>query len=232
MVCIRGSPQLIIKLFTLLEERRLCVSGEVANLLINHCLKILNKIFLLINVFVFVQTNMAAKQCKDLRSLCLKIISFILSKFEDHDFSPEFWDLFFMSVKPLVASFKQEGASSEKASSLFSCFLAMSRSSKLVPLLSREKNLVPDVFSMLAVSTASDAIVSSVLKFVENLLYLDIELGNDDNPLRRLLLPHVDVLVCSLHHLFVHDGAHKRYDNVKLTLLLYFLSFFGDCVNL
>ncbi|KAH0641401.1 hypothetical protein KY285_037987 [Solanum tuberosum] len=155
-------------------------------------------------------TNMAAKQCKDLRSLCLKIISFILSKFEDHDFSPEFWDLFFMSVKPLVASFKQEGASSEKASSLFSCFLAMSRSSKLVPLLSREKNLVPDVFSMLAVSTASDAIVSSVLKFVENLLYLDIELGIEDNPLKRLLLPHVDVLVCSLHHLFVHDGAHKR----------------------
>ncbi|KAG5588462.1 hypothetical protein H5410_048896 [Solanum commersonii] len=155
-------------------------------------------------------TNMAAKQCKDLRSLCLKIISFILSKFEDHDFSPEFWDLFFMSVKPLVASFKQEGASSEKASSLFSCFLAMSRSSKLVPLLSREKNLVPDVFSMLAVSTASDAIVSSVLKFVENLLYLDILLGNEDNPLKRLLLPHVDVLVCSLHHLFVHDGAHKR----------------------
>ncbi|KAL3360047.1 hypothetical protein AABB24_016514 [Solanum stoloniferum] len=155
-------------------------------------------------------TNMAAKQCKDLRSLCLKIISFILSKFEDHDFSPEFWDLFFMSVKPLVASFKQEGASSEKASSLFSCFLAMSRSSKLVPLLSRGKNLVPDVFSMLAVSTASDAIVSSVIKFVENLLYLDIELGHEDNPLKRLLLPHVDVLVCSLHHLFVHDGAHKR----------------------
>lgn len=157
-----------------------------------------------------IMTTMAAKQCKDLRSVCLKITSFILSKYEDHDFSPEFWDLFFMSVKPLVSSFKQEGASSEKPSSLFSCFLAMSRSSKLVPLLSREKNLVPDVFSMLAVSTASDAIVSSVLKFVENLLYLDVELGNEDNPLRRLLLPHIDVLVCSLHHLFVHDGAQKR----------------------
>ncbi|KAK4356825.1 hypothetical protein RND71_022435 [Anisodus tanguticus] len=156
------------------------------------------------------ETNMAAKQSKDLRSLCLKIISFILSKYEDHDFSPEFWDLFFLSVKPLVASFKQEGASSEKPSSLFSCFLAMSRSSKLVPLLSREKNLVPDIFEMLAVSTASDAIVSSVLKFVENLLDLDVELGNEDNPLRSLLLPHVDVLVCSLHRLFVHDGATKR----------------------
>lgn len=157
-----------------------------------------------------IMTNMAAKQCKDLRSLCLKIISFILSKYEDHDFDPEFWDLFFMSVKPLVASFKQEGASSEKPSSLFSCFLAMSRSSKLVPLLSREKNLVPDIFSMLAVSTASDAIVSSVLKFVENLLNLDVELGNENNLLRRLLLPHFDVLVCSLHSLFVHDGAPKR----------------------
>ncbi|MCD9558563.1 U3 snoRNP protein [Datura stramonium] len=157
-----------------------------------------------------IMSNMAAKQCKDLRSLCLKIISFILSKYEDHDFSSEFWDLFFMSVKPLVASFKQEGASSEKPSSLFSCFLAMSRSSKLVPLLSREQNLVPDIFSMLAVSTASDAIVSSVLKFVENLLDLDVELGNENNPLRRFLLPHVDVLVCSLHRLFVHDGASKR----------------------
>nr|XP_018626916.1 small subunit processome component 20 homolog isoform X2 [Nicotiana tomentosiformis] len=157
-----------------------------------------------------VETNIVAKQSKDLRSLCLKIISCILSKYEDHDFSSEFWDLFFTSVKPLVASFKQEGASSEKPSSLFSCFLAMSRSSKLVPLLSREKNLVPDIFSMLAVSTASDAIVSSVLKFVENLLDLDIELGNEDNPLRRLLLPHIDVLVCSLHRLFVHDGAQKR----------------------
>ncbi|CAN4120834.1 unnamed protein product [Withania somnifera] len=157
-----------------------------------------------------IMTNMDAKQCKDLRSLCLKIISFILSKYEDHGFSPEFWDFFFMSVKPLVASFKQEGASSEKPSSLFSCFLAMSRSSKLVPLLSREKNLVPDIFSMLAVSTASDAIVSSVLKFVENLLNLDVELGNENNLLRRLLLPHVDVLACSLHSLFVHDGAPKR----------------------
>lgn len=171
---------------------------------------------MLINQCLFLmQTNIVAKQSKDLRSLCLKIISCILSKYEDHDFSSEFWDLFFTSVKPLVASFKQEGASSEKPSSLFSCFLAMSRSSKLVPLLSREKNLVPDIFSMLAVSTASDAIVSSVLKFVENLLDLDIELGNEDNPLRRLLLPHIDVLVCSLHRLFVHDGAQKRYGDVK-----------------
>lgn len=192
-------------------------------------MKILYEKSSLTNVFVFVQTTMAAKQCKDLRSVCLKIISFILSKYEDHDFSPEFWDLFFMSVKPLVASFKQEGASSEKPSSLFSCFLAMSRSSKLVPLLSREKNLVPDVFSMLAVSTASDAIVSSVLRFVENLLYLDVELGNEDNLLRRLLLPHIDVLVCSLHHLFVHDGAQKRYDNVKLIMLLYFFPLWRLC---
>ncbi|KAM3327222.1 small subunit processome component 20 isoform X1 [Capsicum chacoense] len=157
-----------------------------------------------------IMINMASKQCKDLRSLCLKIISFILTKYEDHDFCPEFWDLYFMSVKPLVANFKQEGTSSEKPSSLFSCFLAMSRSSKLVPLLSREKNLVPDIFSMLAVSTASDTIISSVLKFVENLLNLDVELGNENNLLRRLLLPHIDVLVCSLHSLFVHDGAPKR----------------------
>lgn len=151
------------------------------------------------------------KQLKELRSLCLKIFSFVLNKYEDHDFGCELWNLFFTSVEPLIKGFKQEGSSSEKPSSLFSCFLAMSRSHELVTLLHREKNLVPDIFSILTVSTASEAIKCYVLKFIENLLNLDKELDDDDTAVKSILLPNLEALICSLHCLFQHDNASKRY---------------------
>ncbi|KAM6565406.1 hypothetical protein CsatA_024534 [Cannabis sativa] len=150
----------------------------------------------------------AVKQFKDLRSSCLKIVSLVLNKYEDHDFGYDFWDLFFKSVKPLVESFKQEGSSGEKPSSLFSCFVAMTRSQKLVPLLCREKSLVPDIFSILTVTSASEAIVRCVLKFIENLLYLDSELDGDD--VKIVLLPNLDALICSLHGFFQSECATKR----------------------
>ncbi|THG16091.1 hypothetical protein TEA_014813 [Camellia sinensis var. sinensis] len=159
-----------------------------------------------------ITTSIAMKQFKELRSLCLKIISLVLNKYEDHEFGCEFWDLFFASVKPLIDGFKQEGASSEKPSSLFSCFLAMSRSYKLVSLFCREKNLVPDIFSILSVTTASEAILSSVLKFVENLLNLDSELDHEDNAIETVLLSNLDALICSLHGLFKFNSAARRYD--------------------
>ncbi|XP_022846936.1 small subunit processome component 20 homolog isoform X2 [Olea europaea var. sylvestris] len=151
----------------------------------------------------------SVKQFKELRSLCLKIIYHILCKYEDHDFGCEFWDLFFTSVKPLISNFKREGASSEKPSSLFLCFLAMSRSYKLMPLLYQERNLVPDIFSILTISTASEFIVTSVFKFIKNLLKLDSELGDEDSSVKNILLPHLDVLVGSLRCLFT-DNATKR----------------------
>lgn len=155
-------------------------------------------------------TTSDVEQFKNLRSLCLKILSFVLTKYDDHDFGGEFWDLFFTSVKPLIDGFKQEASSSEKPSSLFSCFIAMSRSEKLVSLLNREKNLVPDIFSILTVSTASKAIISCVLIFIENLLNLDIEQESDDNAVKRVLLPNLGTLVCSLHCLFTCTKAAKR----------------------
>ncbi|CAA2935324.1 small subunit processome component 20 homolog [Olea europaea subsp. europaea] len=156
-----------------------------------------------------IQMRTSVKQFKELRSLCLKIIYLVLSKYEDHDFGCQFWDLFFTSVKPLISSFKQEGASSEKPSSLFSCFLAMSRSCRLLPLLYRERSLVPDIFSMLSITTASEFIVNSVFKFIKNLLKLDSELGDDDCSVKNIMLPHLDVLVGSLRSLFM-DNASKR----------------------
>ncbi|XVE81263.1 hypothetical protein DITRI_Ditri15bG0049500 [Diplodiscus trichospermus] len=155
-------------------------------------------------------TGMGIKQFKDLRSLCLKIVSLVLNKYEDHDFGCEFWDLFFTSVKPLIDGFKQEGSSSEKPSSLFSCFLAMSRRLQLVSLLCRERTLVPDIFSILTTSTASEAIISCVLKFVSNLLDLDNEMDDEKSPIKSVIYPNLEALVCSLHHLFQRDNASKR----------------------
>ncbi|XP_065862754.1 uncharacterized protein [Euphorbia lathyris] len=155
-------------------------------------------------------TSASLKQLKDLRSLCLKIVSLVLNKYDDHYFGTEFWDMFFTSVKPLVDSFKQEGSSSERPSSLFSCFLAMSCSYSLVSLLSREKHLIPDIFSILMVNSASEAIRSCVLKFIENLLNLDEELGDNDNVAQKVLLENLDQLINCLHHCFQGVSSTKR----------------------
>ncbi|KAL2923314.1 Small subunit processome component 20-like protein [Bienertia sinuspersici] len=157
-----------------------------------------------------VSQSLAVKQFKDMRSLCLKIISFVLNKYEDRDFGSSFWDIFFKAVKPLVHGFKQEGSSSEKPSSLFFCFLAMSQSPKLVSLLCIERNLIPDIFSILSVPTASEAIVYSVLKFIENLLALEAELRIDGNAIEEVLLSNLESLVDSLHHLFNNYNERKR----------------------
>lgn len=159
------------------------------------------------------QTNLALKQSKELRSLCVKIVSSALNKYEDYDFGDDFWDLFFISVKPLVDSFKQEGSSSEKPSSLFACFVAMSRSQKLVPLLNREKNLVPDIFGILTVSVASESVLRYVLKFIENLLSLSTELDDSDNDVKRILLSNLQTLTDSLHGFFKSESATKRYSD-------------------
>ncbi|KAL8494904.1 hypothetical protein ACS0TY_019169 [Phlomoides rotata] len=180
------------------------------------------------------------KKFRDLRSLCLQIIYHVLIKYEDHDFGGAFWDMFFTSVKPLIA--KPEGDSSKKRkidasskkskegvmneepsllfysfgsnnkepSSLFFCFLAMSKSYGLVPLLSREGNLVPDLFSTLRVPSASDSFLRYVLKFIKNLLKLDSELGSKDNSIKSVLLPHLDELIKSLHFMFTDKKSSKR----------------------
>ncbi|KAI3808247.1 hypothetical protein L1987_24196 [Smallanthus sonchifolius] len=159
--------------------------------------------------FTMDNASLAPKQYKDLRSFCLKIISLVLSKFEDHDFSVEFWDIF-LALKPLIDGFKQEGANSEKPSSLFVCFLAMSKSHKLGSQFHRANNLVPDIFSLLTVSTASEAIISCVLRFIENLLNLDIEVDSRDANVKGILLPNIDTLVCCLHHLFTCKNNSRK----------------------
>lgn len=145
------------------------------------------------------------KQFKELRSLCLKIIAHVLDKYEDCDLGSEFWDLFFSAVNPLIKNFKQEGSSSEKPSSLFSCFLSMSKSRNLVTFLCREESLVLDIFSIISVKTASAAIKSSALSFTKNLLSLENDLDHDDHMIKGFLDPYIEALINNLHSLFCGD---------------------------
>lgn len=162
------------------------------------------------------QTSISIKQLKDLRSSCIRIVSSALSHYESHEFGESFWGIFFSSVKPLIDCFTQEASSSEKPSSLFACFMAMSRSPKLAPLLG-SNNLVPAIFSILTVKTASGSITTYALEFIENLLRLDIDLQQqDDHSVKKILLPHMDVLIHSLHD-FVN---HRKELNRLLTPLL------------
>lgn len=88
----------------------------------------------------------------------------------------------------------------------------MTRSHNLIPLLGRETNLVPDIFSILAVPSASKAITTSVLRFIENLLMLDNELDVGDNAVKEVLRQNVGALISNLQCFFLGDGAIKRYD--------------------
>ncbi|KAK2393598.1 ARM repeat superfamily protein [Trifolium repens] len=155
-------------------------------------------------------TGNTSNQLKDMRSLCLKIVSHVVNKYEDHEFGSDLWDRFFSSVKPLIDKFKQEAASSEKPSSLLSCFLAMSANRKLVSLLYREESLIPDIYSIISVNSASEAVVYCVLKFVDNLLSLDNELNYEDSSVHRVLISNIEVLMDSICCLFGSDNAAKR----------------------
>ncbi|CAO2170436.1 unnamed protein product [Urochloa humidicola] len=173
------------------------------------------------------------KQLKDLRSLCIKIVSSALSHYESHDFGENFWNIFFSSVKPLVDCFTQEASSSEKPSSLFACFMAMSRSPTLAPLLG-SNNLVPAIFSILTVKTASGSITSYALEFVENLLRLDTDLEQqDDHSVKKILVPHMDVLIHSLHDFVNHRKELNRKSGTwlgqrELRLLKLLLNYITD----
>ncbi|KAM3330839.1 hypothetical protein ACQJBY_027135 [Aegilops geniculata] len=157
------------------------------------------------------EASASVKQLKDLRSLCIRIVSLALGQYESHDFGEYFWSTFFASVKPLIDCFRQEAASSEKPSSLFSCFMVMSQSPKLAPLLGTN-NLVPAIFSILTVRTASESITSYALEFIENLLRLDNDLEQqEDHSVKKILAQHMDVLLNSLHD-FVNyrKELHRR----------------------
>ncbi|KAF3796079.1 Small subunit processome component 20-like protein [Nymphaea thermarum] len=172
------------------------------------------------------QNGVITKQYKDIRALCLKILSFVLHKYGSYRFSREFWDSFFISVEPLIENFTRESSSSEKPSSLLSCFLAMSKNSDLVHLFERKQSLVPSILSILSVTSASSSVISAVLGFLENLLMLDEEMEHEHSVVKKILMPHLSILLSDLHGLVLrHKGTQRTItwpgdDQVRLLRLL------------
>jgi U3 small nucleolar RNA-associated protein 20 len=174
-----------------------------------------------ISYLTVMQESVSIKQLKDLRSLCIRIVSLALNQYGSNDFGEKFWNIFFTSVKPLIDCFRQEASSSEKPSSLFSCFMAMSQSPKLASLLGAH-NLVPAIFSILTVKKASGSITSYALEFIENLIKLDTDLEqHGDHSLKKILVPHMDVLLHSLNDFVSYRRELHRY--ISLYLILEFV---------
>lgn len=117
-----------------------------------------------------------------------------------------------MSVKPLIDNFKREGSTNEKPSSLFSCFVAMSKSPELIVHLYTKDNLVADIFSILATKTANNVIISCVMDFIENILVTGYDSNDEDGLAHKMLLLNMEPLVSSLHLYFQGDSVTKRYD--------------------
>ncbi|KAG0630923.1 hypothetical protein M758_1G214100 [Ceratodon purpureus] len=138
----------------------------------------------------------------DLRTLCLKIIATVLAKFDDFDYNPVYWDIFFQSISPSIQKFAAENHSSIVPGAVFSCLLSMGKSVLLAPLISRDPTLVPNVVAVFSYRTATPAVIVAVVSFIEGLLNLEEEGGEDGKDVvKKVLLPHLQVLLARVHDL-------------------------------
>lgn len=135
---------------------------------------------------------------KDIRTLALKVLAIVFSKYDDAEFYPLYWEKFFATIRPMIARFAEEGASGDAPSALFSCFLAMSRSLALASVLLREKELVPNLLPLMSHKNASTSIVGAALSFIENILELEEE---DLAVVTEFFLPHLPTLLSNLRAL-------------------------------
>ena len=110
---------------------------------------------------------------KDLRSLYLKVISIVLNKYDSINYGTNLWDMFFTTIKSLDKKFTHESGSRKTPSSLFTCFLEMNNHLKLASFLKRDKSLVPNIPTIMFVKSVLEAMISTILTFVENLLNME-----------------------------------------------------------
>lgn len=138
----------------------------------------------------------------DLRTLSLKIIATVLTKFENFDYNPVYWDIFFQSISPSIQNFAAENHSSTAPGAVLSCLLSMGKSATLAPLLTRDLTLVPNLVAVFSYKTATPAVIAAVVSFVEGLLNLEEEDEEDGKEIvKTLLLPHLGVLLARVHDL-------------------------------
>lgn len=147
-----------------------------------------------------VKTSRASSH--DLRTLSLKIVATVLTKFEDFDYNPVYWDIFFQSISPSIQNFAAENHSSTAPGAVFSCLLAMGKSLVLAPLLTRNTSIVPNLVAVFSYKTATPAVIAAVVSFVENILNLEEE-GDEEGKeiVKTVLLPHLGVLLTRVHDL-------------------------------
>jgi U3 small nucleolar RNA-associated protein 20 len=141
----------------------------------------------------------------DLRTLCLKVIATVMTKMEDLDFNPIYWDILFKAISPSIPKFAAENHSSSAPGAVFSCLVAMGRSVELAPLLSRDPALVPSVAKVLSMKAASPAVIAAVIGLIEGLLNLEDEEGDKGKEVvMTVLLPHLHVLLSRIHDLLIN----------------------------
>lgn len=141
----------------------------------------------------------------DLRTLCLKVIATVMTKMGDLDFNPIYWDILFKAISPSILKFAAENHSSNAPGAVFSCLVAMGRSVELAPLLARDPTLVPSVAGVLSMKAASPAVMASVISFIEGLLDLEVEEGDEGKDVvMTVLLPHLHVLLSRIHDLLIN----------------------------
>ncbi|KAJ7564585.1 hypothetical protein O6H91_02G024400 [Diphasiastrum complanatum] len=134
-----------------------------------------------------------------IRTLCLKVICKLLSKFENLNLSPVYWEIFFQANESSIYRIKDESISSSTPGALFSCLLAMSKSLELASFLTCNKVLIPNVLSILSAKRASTSIISATLKFVENILHLEnIDNGEGSSVVATMLIPNIPILLAGL----------------------------------
>ena len=75
---------------------------------------------------------------KDLRLLCLKVISIVLSKYDSIDYGTNLWNMYFTAIQPYVEKINRESESYEIPKSLFTWFLEMRNHLKLASFLKIE----------------------------------------------------------------------------------------------
>jgi hypothetical protein len=107
----------------------------------------------------------------------------------------------------MILKLKEEAASSDGPSALFSCLLAISRSTNFVSVLQSEDDLVPNILPLLSNKNASPSIIGAALSFIENILELEAE---DKNIIVSILLPHLETLILNVKTLLSTQKKFTR----------------------
>ncbi|XP_024539706.1 small subunit processome component 20 homolog isoform X1 [Selaginella moellendorffii] len=161
---------------------------------------------------------------KDLRTLCLKVVSLLLNNFSNVSLEPKYWELFFQATERSIALLKDENTG-DKPTALLSCFLAMSTNEDYASLLTTNKLVVPNIFSILLVKNLSSPVHMAVLSFIQN------SLGRKGKTVELSVLPHLTVLLQGLTQQLVKQSTSKDWKAKHLKEQLHIIFSVSPYIN-